>query len=161
GLAWFKVLAEELQSPLTKFFTPEQIDGLKQRTGVKVGDIIFIVAASEKVVCDSLGQLRLKVAADLKMIPEEKFSFVWVTDFPLFEYAEREKIFTPSHHPFTSPDPEGPALLDEYNADPAKWNAGHPDDNPLKRVKALAYDLAVNGEELGGGSIRIHARDVQ
>jgi aspartyl-tRNA synthetase len=95
------------------------------------------------------------------MIPEDAYSFAWVVDFPLFEYAEREKIFTPSHHPFTMPMPEDVALLDEYNADPAKHNSGHQNDNPLKRVRAMAYDLACNGEELGGGSIRIHSKDIQ
>ncbi len=161
GLAWFKVLENELQSPLTKFLTPDQVEGLKQRMNAEVGDIIFIVAASEKVVCDSLGQLRLKIANDLGLIPEGTFSFAWITDFPLFEYSEREKVFTPSHHPFTAPVEEDICYLDEYNADPQKWQGVHPDDHPLRKVRALAYDLAVNGEELGGGSIRIHRRDVQ
>lgn len=162
GLAWFKVQEDgELQSPLAKFLTPEKVEGLKQLTGAGKGDIVFVVADREKVVCDALGQLRLKVAADLGMIPEDKFSFAWVVDFPMFEYSEREKVFTPSHHPFTAPAAEDIHLLDEYAADPAKYNGGHPDDHPLKRVRALAYDLAVNGEELGGGSIRIHRRDIQ
>jgi aspartyl-tRNA synthetase len=161
GLAWFKVLEEELQSPLAKFLSPDQIEGLKQCAGAGVGDVIFIVAASEKVTCDSLGQLRLKIAADLNLIPQGIYSFAWVTDFPLFEYSEREKVFTPSHHPFTAPVADDIPLLDEYSTDPAKWKLGHPEDHPLKGVRAMAYDLAVNGEELGGGSIRIHRRDVQ
>ncbi|MCX7019473.1 MAG: aspartate--tRNA ligase [Candidatus Sumerlaeota bacterium] len=161
GLAWFKVLETELQSPLAKFLSPEQIGELKQRTGAQAGDIIFVVADREKIVCDSLGQLRLKIAADMNLIPEGSFSFAWIVDFPMFEYAERDKVYTPSHHPFTSPMAEDVHLLDEYAADPSKWNTGHPDDNPLRRVHALAYDLAVNGEELGGGSIRIHRRDIQ
>lgn len=161
GLAWFKILENEMQSPLTKFFTPEQTEQFKERTGAQVGDIVFVVADREKVVCDALGQLRLKIAEDLKLIPENEFRFVWITDFPLFEYSEREKVFTPSHHPFTSPAEEDIPLLDEYLADPAKFIGAHPEDNPLSGVRALAYDLAVNGEELGGGSIRIHRRDVQ
>ncbi len=162
GLAWFKVQeGGELQSPLAKFLDADKQAGLKTAIGAEVGDIIFVVADREKVVCDSLGQLRLKVAGDLGMIPEDSYSFAWVVDFPLFEYAERENVYTPSHHPFTAPAPEDVPLLDEYNADPAKHRAGHPDDNPLKRVRAIAYDLAVNGEELGGGSIRIHRKDVQ
>jgi aspartyl-tRNA synthetase len=161
GLAWFKVLENELQSPLTKFFTPELVEAFKARMGAQVGDIIFVVAASEKVVCDALGQLRLKIASDLDLIPRNKFSFAWITDFPLFEWSEREKVFTPSHHPFTAPVKEDIPLLDEYNADPTRWRDAHPDDHPLKRVRALAYDLAINGEEAGGGSIRIHRRDVQ
>ena len=161
GLAWFKVQEDELQSPLTKFLSPEQQKGLLAETGAEVGDIIFIVAAGEKVVCDSLGQLRLKIAADTNLIADGSFGFCWITDFPLFEYSEREKVFTPSHHPFTMMAEEDIPLLDEYNADPEKWKGVHQDDHPLKRVRALAYDLAVNGEELGGGSIRIHRSDVQ
>jgi len=162
GLAWFKVLeGGELQSPLAKFLDADKQAALRSEMKTEVGDIIFVVADREKVVCDALGQLRLKVAADLGMIPEDSYSFAWVVDFPLFEYAERENIYTPSHHPFTAPAPEDVALLDEFNADQAKHRAGHPDDNPLKRVRAIAYDLAVNGEELGGGSIRIHRKDVQ
>ncbi len=161
GLAWFKVLEGELQSPLTKFFTPDLIEAFKARMEAQVGDIIFVVAASEKVACDALGQLRLKIAADLDLIPQGKYSFAWITDFPLFEWSEREKLFTPSHHPFTAPVKEDISLLDEYNADPVRWRDVHPDDHPLKRVRALAYDLAINGEEAGGGSIRIHRRDVQ
>lgn len=161
GLAWFKVLEGELQSPLAKFLDADSTKRFLEATGAEKGDIVFVVADREKVVCDALGQLRLKVAADMNLIPKDEYRFAWITDFPLFEYSEREKVFTPSHHPFTSPAEEDLALLDEYNADPAKWNAGHMEDNPLRRVRALAYDLAVNGEELGGGSIRIHRRDVQ
>lgn len=162
GLAWFKLNeGGEMQSPLAKFLDADKQKALVEAVGGETGDIIFVVADREKVVCDALGQLRLKVAADLKMIPEDQYAFAWVVDFPLFEYAEREKIFTPSHHPFTMPAPEDVPLLDEYNSDPAKWNAGHMQDNPLRRVRALAYDLACNGEELGGGSIRIHSKDVQ
>ncbi len=161
GLAWFKLNEGELQSPLAKFLDADKQAELTSSVGAEVGDIIFVVADREKVVCDALGQLRLKVAGDLGMIPEDKYSFAWVVDFPLFEYAERDNIFTPSHHPFTMPVPEDIPLLDEYNADPAKHNAGHQNDNPLKGVRALAYDLACNGEELGGGSIRIHSKDVQ
>lgn len=161
GLAWFKLNEGEMQSPLAKFLDADKQAELISRVGGQTGDIIFVVADREKVVCDALGQLRLKVAADLGMIPENEYAFAWVVDFPLFEYAEREKIFTPSHHPFTMPAPEDVALLDEYNTDPARFNAGHPNDNPLKRVRALAYDLACNGEELGGGSIRIHNKEIQ
>lgn len=161
GLAWFKVQENELQSPLAKFLDAAQTAGLRERTGAQVGDIIFIVADREKVVCDALGQLRLKVAGDTGLIDNTKYSFTWIVEFPMFEYAEREKVFTPSHHPFTSPVDDDVPLLDQYTADPAKWNSGHPDDNPLHGVRALAYDLAVNGEELGGGSIRIHRRDIQ
>jgi aspartyl-tRNA synthetase len=161
GLAWFKVLENELQSPLTKFFSPDLVEAFKAKMEAQVGDIIFVVAASEKVVCDALGQLRLKIASDLDMIPQDKFSFVWITDFPLFEWSEREKVFTPSHHPFTAPAKEDIPLLDEYNSNPERWKGVHPDDHPLKKVRALAYDLAINGEEAGGGSIRIHRRDIQ
>ena len=161
GLAWFKVLENELQSPLTKFLTPETQKGLVETTGAQVGDIIFIVAASEKVVCDSLGQLRIKLANERGMVKDGTFSFAWITDFPLFEYSEREKVFTPSHHPFTMMMEDDIPLLEQFAADPEKYRAVHPEDHPLRGVRAIAYDLAVNGEELGGGSIRIHRRDVQ
>jgi aspartyl-tRNA synthetase len=162
GLAWFKVLPSgELQSPLSKFLSVEKQAALVEATGCQPGDIIFVVADREKVVCDSLGNLRVKLAKDRGMIPENVYSFAWVVDFPLFEYAEREKVFTPSHHPFTAPAEGDLPLLDKFNEDQAGWNTGHPDDNPLRHVHALAYDLACNGEELGGGSIRIHRRDIQ
>lgn len=167
GLAWFKVLEGEVQSPLAKFFatadasTGSSLEAFKQRMQAEVGDIVFVVAGSEKVVCDALGQLRLKLAADLNLIPRDRYAFAWITDFPLFEWSEREKEFTPSHHPFTAPVAEDIRWLDEYNSDPERWKGVHPDDHPLKRVRALAYDLAINGEEAGGGSIRIHRRDVQ
>lgn len=161
GLAWFKINEGEMQSPLAKFLDGDKQAELIKLSGAQVGDIIFVVADKEKVVCDALGQLRLKVAADLDMIPKDSYSFAWVVDFPLFEYAERDNVFTPSHHPFTMPAYEDIHLLDEYNADPEKHRAGHPNDNPLKRVRALAYDLACNGEELGGGSIRIHNKEIQ
>ncbi len=162
GLAWFKRPSEtDLQSPLAKFLPEDAAQQLGQTIGLKVGDIAFVVADREKVVCDALGQLRLRIAADRGLIKPDTFSFCWIVDFPLFEYAEKDKVFTPSHHPFTMPALEDVHLLDQYNANPAKYKDTHPDDHPLKHVRALAYDLAVNGEELGGGSIRIHRRDLQ
>ncbi len=162
GLAWFKLNeGGEMQSPLAKFLDADKQAALISAVGGETGDIIFVVADREKVVCDALGQLRLKLAADLGIIKDDTYKFAWVVDFPLFEYAERDKVFTPSHHPFTMPMPEDVHFLDEYNADPAKHDAGHMQDNPLRGVRALAYDLACNGEELGGGSIRIHTKDVQ
>ena len=162
GLAWFKVQETgELQSPLAKFLDADKTRALCERTAAVPGDIVFMVADREKVVCDALGQLRQKIAADMGLVPPGAYSFAWIVDFPLFEYSERDKIYTPSHHPFTAWMDEDTALLEEYVADPAKANDGHPDDNPLRRVRALAYDLAVNGEEMGGGSIRIHRGDRQ
>ncbi len=162
GLAWFKLNeGGEMQSPLAKFLDETKQKALAEAVGADVGDIIFVVADTTKIVCDALGQLRLKVAADLDLIPKDTYSFAWVVDFPLFEYAERDKVFTPSHHPFTMPVPEDIPLLDEYNSDREKHDAGHMMDNPLRRVRAQAYDLACNGEELGGGSLRIHNREVQ
>ena len=161
GLAWFKVLENELQAPLAKFLTPEKIEEFKTAVGACVGDIIFVVADREKVVCDALGALRTRLASDLNLIDQDKYSFAWVVDFPLFEYSEREKIFTPSHHPFTAWVADDTVKLEEYAANPSAFKDVHPDDHPLKGVRALAYDLAVNGEEMGGGSIRIHRSDVQ
>lgn len=97
----------------------------------------------------------------MKLYDPKAFSFAWIVDFPLFEYSERDKVYTPSHHPFTAWVSEDTPKMEEYVADPDKFKNVHPDDHPLKGVRALAYDLAVNGEEMGGGSIRIHRSDVQ
>ncbi|MDD4278096.1 MAG: aspartate--tRNA ligase [Candidatus Sumerlaeales bacterium] len=161
GLAWFKVQENELQSPLAKFLTPEKTAEFVAAVKAEVGDIIFIVADREKVVCDALGALRQKLASDMKLYDPKAFSFAWIVDFPLFEYSERDKVYTPSHHPFTAWVSEDTPKMEEYVADPDKFKNVHPDDHPLKGVRALAYDLAVNGEEMGGGSIRIHRSDVQ
>src|SRR5204863_7315324 len=132
-----------------KFIAPVA-QKLIQRTGAKEGDLLAFAADKPKVVHKVLGELRLKVARDMQMQPAKEFAWLWVVNFPLFEYDEAEKRFTSTHHPFTSPLDEDMAKLD----DPSKREL-------VESVKSKAYDIICNGSELGGGSIRIHRMDVQ
>ncbi|WP_025209525.1 aspartate--tRNA ligase [Hippea sp. KM1] len=146
GLAWIKVKANyELQSPIVKFFSKEEIDGILKRLEAEPGDLLFFMADTPKVVYDSLGALRLEIGRKLNLASDDEFNFVWVVDFPLFEWNEDENRWEAMHHPFTSPKPED---LEYLESDPS-------------RVKARAYDITLNGVEIGGGSIRIHRSDVQ
>jgi aspartyl-tRNA synthetase len=146
GLAWIKVKEDSSwQSPIAKFFTDEEKNALKKRIDMEPGDIIFFVADQAKVVNDALGNLRNHLGKRLGLIDENDFNFVWVTEFPMMEYDETEKRFQALHHPFTAPIEEDYELLKK---DPAA-------------VRSRAYDLVLNGSEIGGGSIRIHQRPVQ
>jgi aspartyl-tRNA synthetase len=145
GLAWAKVNAADWTSPIFKFLKPEEITGIGQLLNAREGDIIFFVADTPKVVHDSLGNLRLHLARKLNLIDPDALGFTWVTEFPLMEYSEAEKRYVSTHHPFTSPFLEDLPLM---TSDPAK-------------VRARAYDLVLNGSEIGGGSIRIHRKDIQ
>ncbi len=145
GLAWITVLQDELKSPIVKFLTADECKALLKAAEAEVGDIVLMVADRDKVVFDALGNLRLHIAEKLGLIDENKYNLLWVTDFPLFEYNEDEKRFVAMHHPFTAPRDEDSELLDKA---------------PEKAL-AKAYDIILNGTELGGGSIRIHSRDVQ
>ena len=145
GLAYIKVTAEGWQSPLVKFFNDEEKAAMQKALELQVGDIVFFGAGTEKVVNDSMGNLREKIAADRKLIPDNTFAFVWVVDFPMFEHDAKEGRYYAVHHPFTAPKTEDIALLDS---------------NP-KACLANAYDLVLNGNEIGGGSVRIHSQDVQ
>jgi len=145
GLAWIKVTDDGYQSPTTKFFTPETLDVFKNASGAKAGDLMIFVADRERVGFDVLGALRVRLGRRLGLIDESAFSFVWIVDFPLFEYDEEEKRHVALHHPFTSPVPEDVALFET---------------EPLK-MRARAYDITLNGVEIGGGSIRIHDRETQ
>ena len=145
GLAWIKVNADGVQSPIAKFFEEEQMNAICKATDAEVGDVIFIVADKNSVVYASLGALRLEIAKRYNLIEEGKFNFLWVTDFPLLEHDEEENRFVAMHHPFTAPKDEDLVLLD---TDPGK-------------VRAKAYDIILNGVELGGGSMRIYNSDLQ
>jgi aspartyl-tRNA synthetase len=145
GLAYIVLAAEGIKSPIAKFFSEEQLNLLIKRLDGQTGDILFFVADQPKVVADALGHLRLEMAERLGLIPEGEFNFLWVTEFPLLEYDETEKRYVAMHHMFTSPMDEDVSLLKT---------------EPLK-ARAKAYDLVLNGVELGGGSIRIHRREVQ
>jgi len=145
GLAWLKVEEAAMAGPIAKFFTPEQQAALRERFAAKPGDLLMFVADEPNVVAASLGNLRVHLGHKLGMVPEEQLNFCWVTDFPLFEYDLETKRYLAMHHPFTSPKPEDLPRLET---------------EPLS-VRARAYDLVLNGVELGGGSIRIHRTDVQ
>jgi aspartyl-tRNA synthetase len=145
GLAWMKVEEDGIKGPIAKFFDEETAKQLTDLLDAKTGDLILYVADSRDVVADSLGALRLKLGKDLGLIDESKFHFLWITDWPLLEYDEEEKRYTAAHHPFTMPVRED---LEYLESDPG-------------RVRAQAYDLVLNGYELGGGSLRIFERDVQ
>lgn len=145
GMAWVKVNDDGWQSPITKFFSEEEINQINEKTGAKVGDLILFGADTKKIVHDALGNLRKEIAKKQGLIKEGDFQFTWVTDFPLFELTD-DGDYTSSHHPFTMPNEE-----DLY-----KWK----DSDPSK-IKSIAFDLVLNGVELGGGSIRIHREDIQ
>lgn len=146
GLAWVKMKAGgEWQSPIGKFFTEEERTAIARATDAAEGDLLFFGADNSKVVFQVLSELRVELARRLELLKKDDFRFVWVTDFPLMEYDEKEKRYQALHHPFTAPREEDIATLD---TDPAA-------------VYSRAYDLVLNGTEIGGGSIRIHQRDLQ
>ncbi|KZE66911.1 MULTISPECIES: aspartate--tRNA ligase [Paenibacillus] len=145
GLAWIQVKEGEFKGPIVKFFTPEEIEALKERTGAEEGDLLLFSADNKKVVADVLGALRLKIGRHLGLIDDNQFKFAWVVDFPLLGYDEEQKRYVAEHHPFTRPKEEDLALLD---TDPGQ-------------VRAQAYDIVLNGYEVGGGSMRIFKREVQ
>ncbi|MEN6439946.1 MAG: aspartate--tRNA ligase [Syntrophobacter sp.] len=145
GLAWIKIQPDGWQSPITKFL-PEAVQlALTNTLGLETGDIVLFGADQRKVVNDSLGNLRVRIGQQLGLIDPGAFNFTWVTDFPLVEWDHDEKRFTAVHHPFTAPAEADLAFLEE---------------SPEK-VRSRAYDLVLNGTEIGGGSIRIHQREVQ
>lgn len=145
GLAWIQVKEGEFRGPIVKFFNEEEIAALKERTGAEEGDLLLFSADNKKVVADVLGNLRLKIGRQLGLINENEFKFAWVIDFPLLEWDEDQKRYVALHHPFTRPRDEDAALFD---TDPGQ-------------ILAQAYDLVLNGYEVGGGSMRIYKRDVQ
>lgn len=145
GLAWMNFTKDGLKSPIAKFLKEEEIKSIIERMNAKTGDIIFIVADNKKVVYDSLGQLRLELARRFNLVDENKIGLLWVTEFPLLDYDDEENRYVAMHHPFTSPMDEDIELLDS---------------EPLK-ARAKAYDIVLNGYELGGGSIRIHDSEIQ
>jgi aspartyl-tRNA synthetase len=145
GLAWIKY-AEGAQASFAKFVSVECVERIGEIMGAEVGDIVFIVADGvNRIVFDSLGALRCECARRMGVIDRDKFNFLWVTDFPLYEYSEEEGRFVAMHHPFTAPADED---IDKLESDTAN-------------VRAKAYDMVLNGYELGGGSIRIHSSELQ
>ncbi|MDQ0299823.1 aspartyl-tRNA synthetase [Salibacterium salarium] len=145
GLAWLKVEEDKLKGPIAKFFNDEETAQLREALDAEAGDLLFFGADKKDVVFDAMGALRLKFGKDLDLIDQNAFNFLWVTEFPLMEYDEDADKYTAMHHPFTSPMCEDMDSLE---------------NNP-ENVRAEAYDLVLNGYELGGGSQRIYERDVQ
>ncbi|MGN9065540.1 aspartate--tRNA ligase [Ligilactobacillus agilis] len=145
GLAWVKVTEDGFSGPIAKFFDEEHVAKIKAATDASAGDLLLFVADKAKVVADALGYLRVEIAKEQDLIDPNEFAFVWVVDWPLFEYSEEFERYIAAHHPFTMPNEEDVALLE---TDPHK-------------AHAQSYDIVLNGYELGGGSIRIHQRSVQ
>ncbi|MDL2235867.1 aspartate--tRNA ligase [Christensenellaceae bacterium OttesenSCG-928-L17] len=145
GLAWISMKAEGPQSSFAKFLTEAQLNSLLARAGAEVGDLLFFVADKNKTVFAALGALRLELAKRLNLVPENSYDLLWVTDFPLLEWDEDEGRFFAMHHPFTHPKD---ADIEKLKTDPGA-------------VRAKAYDIVLNGSEIGGGSIRIHSAELQ
>jgi aspartyl-tRNA synthetase len=145
GIAWTKITDDGWQSPIAKFLSESEQKEIEKIAEAQVGDVILFSADSAKVVHDALGNLRLHLGEKLGLIPENEFALVWVVDFPLMDFDPEEKRYVALHHPFTAPLEEDMALLD---SEPAK-------------ARSKAYDLALNGIEIGGGSIRIHQVQLQ
>jgi aspartyl-tRNA synthetase len=145
GLAWFKVNAGVMESPIAKFFKPETLTKLQQTMGARDGDMILIVADAPKVVAESLGRLRMHLGEKLNLINKKEFNFSWVIDFPLFQYNAEEKRWESEHHPFTAPNYDD---VQYFETDPGK-------------MRSQSYDLVLNGTEIASGSIRIHRKEIQ
>lgn len=145
GLAWIVVEENGLKSPIAKFLSEAEGSALLERLGAQKGDLLLFVADKDEIVCDALGHLRLELGEKLKLIDHDRYDALWVTEFPLLERDEEENRWVAKHHPFTSPMDEDLEYLD---SDPA-------------RVRAKAYDIILNGYEVGGGSIRIHNQELQ
>lgn len=145
GLAWINVTEEGVKSPIAKFFTEDQLDAILTRMEAEVGDLLLFIADANPVVFQALGHLRLEIARRLDILNPSEYNLLWVTEFPLFEYDEEEGRYVAKHHPFTSPMDEDIQFLE---SDPEK-------------VRAKAYDIILNGVEIGGGSIRIHSTSLQ
>ena len=145
GMVWMKVAGEEVSSSVNKFFSQEQLQEIAAKMGAADGDLILIVSDKNKVVFDALGFLRRHIAGELGLLKDDDYKLLWVVDFPLFEYDEETDSYQAMHHPFTSPKEEDAELLKT---------------NPIA-AKANAYDIVLNGVELGGGSIRIHDQEMQ
>ena len=146
GLAYIKLTADGITSPIAKFLSEEEMKAIIEKTEAKTGDVIFIVADKKKVVVSALGALRLKIGKDLDLINKDDFKFLWVVDFPMFDYDEEEQRYKAEHHPFTSIKAE----------DLDKFLAGQTED-----IRTNTYDLVLNGSEIGGGSIRIFNPQIQ
>ena len=145
GMAWIKIKEDEWQSPITKFFSEKEISAMGKALDAQPGDLILFGADQKSTVNQVLAELRLELAGRLDLLTRDTYEFLWITDFPLVEYDQNEKRYTALHHPFTAPKEDQLDLM----------------ESNLEGVKSRAYDLVLNGNEIGGGSIRIHRRDIQ
>ncbi len=145
GLAWFKVTESSLDSPIAKFFKPEILAKLREFMGAQPNDLILIVADAPKIAAESLGRLRLHLGDKLNLINKKDFNFLWVVDFPMFQYNSEEKRWESEHHPFSAPNYDD---VDYFETDPGK-------------MRSQSYDLVLNGTEIASGSIRIHRKEIQ
>lgn len=145
GLAWIKITEEGISSPIAKFLSQEELDNILEKMDAETGDLLLFVADKCQVVFDSLGNLRNEVARRLDILNDEELELVWITEFPLFEYDEEENRYVAKHHPFTHPMEEDIDLL----------------ESQPEKVRAKAYDIVINGDEIGGGSIRISNKELQ
>lgn len=148
GLAWVAITPSGMKSPIVKFFKIEQMNAIVDHMKGEIGDVLIFVADKPKITNQVLGEIRLELGKRLDLIDKNSFHFVWVTDFPLFEYSKTEKRWVCHHHPFTAPHGTWDDIEERFMKDPSS-------------IKAQAYDFILNGEEIGGGSIRIHRRDIQ
>lgn len=145
GMAWIQYTAEGVKSPFKKFYSDETFEKIKTATGAKTGDLLLVVGDKSSVVAQALGELRLEMARRRNLIDPNKLCFLWVVDFPMFEYVEEDKRYKAMHHPFTAPREEDIEFL----------------LTAPEKVKANAYDIVLNGVEVGGGSLRIYQSDLQ
>lgn len=145
GLAYIKLEAGEIKSPIAKFLSPEELKAIVDQFNAVDGDILFFIADKAKVVYDTLGAIRNKLGKELKLYDEKELKFLWVVDFPLLEWSEEENRYKAQHHPFTAIKTEDIALL----------------ETSPEKVRTVSYDMVLNGFEIGGGSIRIHQEEVQ
>jgi len=147
GLVWMRVTEKGVDAQIGKFLEPGLLDKLHEKLQAEPGDMIFIIAGNYKVTHQALSQLRIEVARQKNLIPTDQFNLLWITDFPMFEYSETDKRYSSTHHPFTAPAQEDESLLDS--------------EENFHKARARAYDMVLNGNEIGGGSIRIHQSELQ
>ena len=160
GLVHFKVTSDSLDSPASKYFSSEQLKNLREKFSAETGDLILLITQPRNKISQTLGQLRLELGKRFNLIDQNKNSLLWVTEFPLLEWSEDDKRFAAMHHPFTSPKDDDVGKLDEGLEEFKKRGKWMP-DNPVSEVRARAYDLVWNGNEIAGGSIRIFQPELQ
>ena len=161
GLMWMQKTTDGLKSPVAKYFGAEELRGILARLEIEDGDLALIVAGPWRTACDVMGRLREHLAVGLNLVPEGRHDFLWVVDFPAFEYDSEARRFTFTHNPVSAPRDEHLPLLDEGLQRVLAGDVSDSPDHPLARIISKQYDLVLNGSEIGGGSIRIHHSETQ